>query len=57
VDLPGEDNKGIENERFVYRKVFLSLYLMVPDYPYKPFTDKRGGYFLLMEVLAMDKHA
>jgi hypothetical protein len=28
---------------------------MVPDYPSKPFTDKRGGYFLLMEVLAMDK--
>jgi hypothetical protein len=28
---------------------------MVPDYPYKSFADKRSGYFLLMEVLAMDK--
>ena len=27
---------------------------MKPDYPHKMFTDKRGGYCLLMEALAMD---
>jgi hypothetical protein len=27
---------------------------MVPDYPHKIFLDKRLGYCLLMEALAMD---
>ncbi len=27
---------------------------MIPDYPHKIFGDKRTGYFLLMESLAMD---
>lgn len=27
---------------------------MTPDYPHKIFSDKRGSYNLLMEVLAMD---
>ncbi|MCS3799167.1 hypothetical protein GGD38_004539 [Chitinophagaceae bacterium OAS944] len=27
---------------------------MKPDYPHKVFNDKRMGYFLLMEALAMD---
>ena len=27
---------------------------MKPDYPHKVFNDKRIGYFLLMEALAMD---
>jgi hypothetical protein len=29
---------------------------MQPDYPHKVFNDKRMGYFLLMEALAMDNH-
>jgi len=29
---------------------------MQPDYPHKVFNDKRMGYFLLMEALAMDSH-
>ncbi len=31
----------------------LSLLLMLPDYPHKPFTDIRGDFNLLMETLAM----
>jgi hypothetical protein len=27
---------------------------MLPDYPHKIFPDKRMGYCLLMEALAMD---
>jgi hypothetical protein len=27
---------------------------MLPDYPHKTFSDRRGSYFLLMEALAMD---
>jgi hypothetical protein len=27
---------------------------MLPDYPHKVFGDKRAGYCLLMEALAMD---
>jgi hypothetical protein len=27
---------------------------MIPDYPHKIFDDKRSGYCLLMEALAMD---
>ena len=55
IDFPGEDNTGKKNYSLFAQKDFLSLFQMVPDYPSKPFTDKRGGYFLLMEVLAMDK--
>jgi hypothetical protein len=29
---------------------------MKPDYPHKLFGDKRMGYCLLMEALAMDAH-
>jgi len=29
---------------------------MIPDYPHKIFSDKRSGYFLLMESLAMDSN-
>jgi len=50
--IKGSKIRGLFGQRFFYLCV-----LMVPDYPYKPFTDKRGGYFLLMEVLAMDKLA
>jgi hypothetical protein len=32
----------------------LYLYCMRPDYDHKIFNDKRAGYFLLMEALAMD---
>lgn len=32
----------------------LSLYHMRPDYDHKVFNDKRLGYSLLMEALAMD---
>ena len=30
---------------------------MIPDYPHKIFNDKRLGYCLLMEALAMDATA
>jgi hypothetical protein len=29
---------------------------MQPDYPHKVFNDKRMGYCLLMEALAMGSH-
>jgi hypothetical protein len=29
---------------------------MQPDYPHKIFSDKRMGYCLLMEALAMHSH-
>jgi hypothetical protein len=32
------------------------LHRMQPDYPHKVFNDKRMGYCLLMEALAMDSH-
>jgi hypothetical protein len=30
---------------------------MQPDYPHKIFSDKRMGYCLLMEALAMHSHS
>lgn len=33
------------------------LWLMLPDYAHKRFNDIRTNYFLLMEVLAMDKES
>jgi hypothetical protein len=30
---------------------------MQPDYPHKIFNDKRMGYSLLMEALAMHSHS
>jgi hypothetical protein len=30
------------------------LYIMVPDYPHKLFSDHRNRYWLLVEALAME---
>ena len=35
---------------------FIFVTVMKPDYPHKVFNDKRMGYALLMEALAMDSH-
>jgi len=43
---------------YFINSIFLSLiYQMQPDYPHKIFDDKRKGYSLLMEALAMDSHS
>jgi hypothetical protein len=37
--------------------IFIIFVLMIPDYPHKLFFDKRTGYSLLMNALAMDSAA
>lgn len=37
--------------------IFIIFVLMIPDYTHKIFIDKRIGYSLLMNALAMDSAA
>jgi hypothetical protein len=50
-----QDAQDGQDPHFQLSAIFLSLpYQMQPDYAHKVFNDKRMGYFLLMEALAMD---
>jgi hypothetical protein len=49
-----QDAQALLCPHFQLSAIFLSLpYQMQPDYAHKVFNDKRMGYFLLMEALAM----